>query len=392
MTKIAGITDYIGPSGGIYSQGDYYITADSQAGNGDIHISGTNMFIRFDGPDSGDGRWEQYNRGDIDIISSGNIRLLSPLVKKIDLKTFGQFSASGQNMILTAKYHGGAPTVEGLYLYSDNWVSIGSSNYNDNTPYNVGVYSRNNLTIATENGEEIDFDSGNIDITTIPGFRPTINTSGIVVIGDSIIEFTPTPQKVIDDAQTGQLVARSASEDQGEGRLIYDSGSGMVPLSTGSGIFYGYFVEAGNSGVPGSAAPTGPGIIPWGAVTHWDAHFLHDKDDKAVNTYIWVTQAGLYEICYTVTVDQSSGSTRTGAQIRCRKNNISTIGGSTTYTYNRDTTNGKDTATWYGLVWLDAGDRISVDVQEYGIQNTSLEILRNGCSLYMKLIRPKNIY
>lgn len=189
MTKIVGIVDHIGPSGGVYSQGDYHIIANTQAGNGDIYVSGTNMFVRLDGPNTSDGKWEHYNKGDIRLLSSGNIVFLTPSVKKMDFKTFGEFSASGQQMVLTAKYHGGAPTIEGFYIQANNYCWIGTNNYNDNCPYNVGIFSRNNLKIAsqsdslpTDDVAQIEFNTGNIEITTIPGFRPVINASGIATL------------------------------------------------------------------------------------------------------------------------------------------------------------------------------------------------------------------
>lgn len=245
--------------------------------------------------------------------------------------------------------------------------------------------------------------AGDYKIITYGGSRPTINTSGVLLVGDSVIPFTPTSQKVpfvYEDPEgapmsdPGALFSRAASEEQGESKLMYNTGSGLVSLATGSGVFFAAHTEIGGSGIPAFTDNPSPGVIPWDDSRVWDGHFLHVNSDRATNTHIWVTQAGLYEVVVTVGSDISgAGTDRTVCRIRTRLNNTATLYGSIIYTYNRSGAFGENTATWHGLAWLEAGDNISVDITEVaGGPGANLVTIPNGCCIFMRLIRTRNMY
>jgi len=235
--------------------------------------------------------------------------------------------------------------------------------------------------------------AGDYKIITYGGERPSVNTSGILLVGDSVIPLTPTSQNILGDAAPGQLVARVASEAQGAGKLMYDTGSGIAPVAIASGIYYGAHTTSGGSGIPSPGDPIQPGVIPWTVDVVQDGNFLHDPDDPATSTHIWVTQEGLYKITYNISCDITVGTDRSSIRTRCKRNNTIAVLGSQTWTYNRTAVIGKGSASWTGYVRLDAGDTISVDIVEVAAgPGGTFETMENACSLNIEFIRTTDIY
>lgn len=98
-------------------------------------------------------------------------------------------------------------------------------------------------------------------------------------------------------------------------------------------------------------------VIPWDSVTVIDPIFSHST---SVNPHLLtVNQSGLYRVTYHINTDVPSGNTRTSCEVVALKNGTA-ITPSTTYTYNRQSTDGVFSAEANFLVSLTNGETLEV--------------------------------
>jgi hypothetical protein len=163
-----------------------------------------------------------------------------------------------------------------------------------------------------------------------------------------------------------------------------DAGSGLMAMSVASGMFYG--ANSAISGVPVATSPYG--VIPWDeSYNPDDVHFAHDPDDDAHCTHITVLLNGWYTIQFDVSLYKSANNTYATNYIRCKKNNTIVVPGSQKLCATLLSAHGNCTS-WKGLVYLNAGDTISVDCRELATTANDVIIASNGCSLYIKYEGP----
>lgn len=157
---------------------DVYIRAGAHIGAGSIHNRCRNTF--FIGDQSSSPKDNEGTPYDIIQYARHGIYLRPDAYFVIGDATQGQWSP-----VDIFIYAG-----DNIKLFPSGAVEIGDSGFVDNTPDNIDFYSEDRFktkvknTYANNYEYGIDISSDNIALTTIPGQRPTINTSGIALLNE----------------------------------------------------------------------------------------------------------------------------------------------------------------------------------------------------------------
>lgn len=239
-------------------------------------------------------------------------------------------------------------------------------NFYDFPKSSGGITCDNNFYLLSDGNISIRRGSDDAAATNI---RPRIDLTDDIDGSPACISF------YVEDNQQGKTAGI---------RPQVDAGSGLMPVSVGSGIFYGRLNSS--SGVPNSASAYG--VIPWErSLNPDDVHYAHDPSDSAHNTHIKVLLTGWYTIAYHVTAYKSANNTYATTVIRCRKNNTTTFEGSSSLAAVLLSGHG-NSASWTGSVYLIAGDVISIDCRELATSANDVAVLGNYCSLRIKYEGP----
>jgi len=164
-----------------------------------------------------------------------------------------------------------------------------------------------------------------------------------------------------------------------------DAGSGLMPVSVCSGMFYGWMTSA-TSGVPINTAALG--VVPWEASSMPDdVHFAHDPTDAAHNTHVTVLLDGWYTITYHITGVKAGGGATTTIYSVGHLNDTVILPGSQSLAACLVASAG-GTCSWRGTVYLNAGDNVSVACREFATAANNAVLLGNYCSLHIKYEGP----
>lgn len=371
---------------------------DVTASFGDIAISGLGVNIYSDSFNNTVNDIIAYSREDIQMTAGEDIRLYANDDIIIGHAGLAQDTpAYIYTNAKTATYITGAGSTNKITIESTNFDIDAAGTFDIDAEGDAGIDTNGDLNIVTNTQGAIIVDS--------PQILPKTNNSGVYLasrewpmgkVHTSGVYFKPIDHfktgsnPAMISQEEGDLWHSMATDRRGPGHFVHNTGSGHTNILYGSGIFYSYFTKIGvgsSSGIP--ANPSDSGVIPWTNDELWDHRFMHDQNDQAENTHIKVSTPGYYEIQYKVNT-RNLTTTRTYCRIQCQRNNTETIGGSTTFTYNRNTAVPFGTASWIGIRKLTAFDTISVRVRSE-VAGATCQLDDSHASLFIRYLRPRAI-
>ncbi len=162
-------------------------------------------------------------------------------------------------------------------------------------------------------------------------------------------------------ATTGDIAMQNPGNEAGPGagRLWLNTGSGLAPISVGSGYFLAYDNLPDGLGVSVANSAT---ILGFNTQVVRDRQYQHDPTGLTPTSgTITVTNDGLYEVTYSAGFTYTAASVTTASVIQCQiyKNNAA-YNPSTAYAGNTGTTNTIRSCSATTLMYLVAGDQITL--------------------------------
>lgn len=181
------------------------------------------------------------------------------------------------------------------------------------------------------------------------------------------------------DSEDGSLPtseAEARAQSLGYGQLVYDTGSGIVNLVTGSGI-----MEIKNDT---SAQTFTTGTVTIGLLTAGipDKHYHIDT----TNDQIVILVPGLYHFHYAVNTDVTSGASRSIIRVRLLHNGTA-LTRYNSYAYAREATAGEGTCRNAGFLLLEAGDTLELQANR-DIGGNTCAVLANETHIGLWHVGP----
>lgn len=218
------------------------------------------------------------------------------------------------------------------------------------------------------------YDSGDTDVTLTSGEGDLLLQADdrklvIAAVGSlAPLRITPQDSDPSSNRDVGDLWMIDTDEaEQGIAHLFYDSGSGVIPVMPASGFLH-----------PRSASNQ---LVPKTGNLHLDVDFdsvyqagdigrdlYYGYDPSSAPEQIRVLADGLYEVTLNIAFDRSGNARQIGS---ARMLVNSTEVKSQSYCYNRNTAAGEGTCYSRFLVFLQAGDLITVE----GGTHTNVDLL-----------------